>query len=211
MRGYLVRERCERRFLQAGRLLFVVVLAQSAVAVDADDAKAPAAPVITRVSWDTSRVIGSPEPPLPYRAEHSLRRAAAEAALVYWFNVKWNARRLRLASFVQNDGQRTVGDVWIFRFGAKAATSGQRRATQSRPPSPLQPLGRRSGCVPAEPYPPPRSFSSVAPGRLPGKVGQTFRPPPPAASRRGVDGLRPACDPARGKCPAPCRPASVPA
>ncbi len=27
------------------------------------------APVITRVSWDTSRVIGSPEPPLPYKTE----------------------------------------------------------------------------------------------------------------------------------------------
>jgi hypothetical protein len=56
-----------------------------------------------------------------------------EVAHLYWFNVKCNARRLRLASYVQGDGQRRVGYGWIYRFVAKAATSGQRRATLTPP------------------------------------------------------------------------------
>lgn len=65
---------------------------------------------------------------------------------------------------------------------AKAATYG--RAAQAARRRRFSPWVGRSGCVPAEPYPPPRASSSVAPG----KAGQTVRPPPPAIFRRDVGG-----------------------
>lgn len=54
-------------------LWVISLLASRATAAD----EAPAAPAIARVSWDTSRVRGSPEPPLPYKTE----RVFAELAL----------------------------------------------------------------------------------------------------------------------------------
>jgi len=45
-----------------------------------------------------------------------------------------------------------VGERWIFRFAANTAGAG--RAAVGRPDLPFIGGRRRSGCVPAEPYPP---------------------------------------------------------
>ena len=51
-------------------------------------------------------------------------------------------------------GKLALGEAVVGQLG--------KRGRPSRPPTCLQPLGRRSGCFPAEPYPPPRPKAIVA-------------------------------------------------
>ena len=96
-------------------------------------------------------------------------RTAGE--VLSWFTVKWNRRLLALASRETHPAARVAAScakVCRVRANPGAEREERDRIQRIRPRLRFWPLGRRSGCSSAEPYPPPRSTRGciAAPSRV---------------------------------------------
>ena len=97
--------------------------------------------------------------------------------------VSWNTRGLRgprvcdiLSRISRLLPRRFFALVPIPELGLSEIVTGARPSCDTRPGLRSRPLGRRSGCSSAEPYPPPRPFFSLRPSC-------PFTPPPAPRDR----------------------------